>query len=558
MSKPIIVTSALLYANGPVHFGHIAGAYLPADAYVRYLRLKKKDVIYISGSDEYGVAITLSAEIAKRSPKEHVDFYHDVNQKLFQKMGISFDHYSRTTWEGHTKTVQDFFQELYAKGYIEEKIENHLYSEEDKKFLADRYVVGTCPKCSYEDARGDECQKCGASYEATDLKNPRSKMSGASLVLKPSKHWYYRFDQFKKELLAWIEEKKWKTSVINLSKKYVEELRPRAITRDLQWGIPVPLPQAEGKVLYVWFDAPIGYISATQEWAQKKKQPDLWEKYWLDPQAELIHFIGKDNIPFHTIFFPATLMGLDTFYKRADEVPANEFFLLEGKQFSKSEGWYVDLEEFLRKYSSDQIRYYLAANAPENSDSDFSWKEFQARCNNELLAKLGNFVHRVMVFASKRCDGKMPEISPNDDLDMQFINDIRRCSDDIQRAYESFSLRKATQAMMELAQLGNVYFDAKKPWILAKDLSNKHRLDTTIGLCLECIKTLAIIAFPIIPDAAQRIWEMLGFSHHQDPMCWNSIVQSLPAGQKLVVGAPLFVRIEDEQIQEELDKLYKK
>ncbi|MBN1915328.1 MAG: methionine--tRNA ligase [Parachlamydiales bacterium] len=556
MTHPIIVTSALLYANGPLHFGHLAGAYLPADVYVRYLRMKREDVLFICGSDEYGVAITLSADMAGRSFQEHVDYFHHLNQKLFLKMDISFDHYSRTTWSGHAKTVQEFFLELYEKGFIEEKTENHLYSPEDQRFLADRYVVGICPHCGYEQARGDECQKCGASYEATDLKNPRSKMSDAPLILKPSKHWYYRFDLFQQRLLEWLEKKDWKPSVVNLSKQYIRELHARSITRDLDWGIPVPLPEAAGKVLYVWFDAPIGYISATKEWAELQHDPDLWKKYWLNPQAELIHFIGKDNIPFHTIFFPATLMGLDTAYKTVDQVPANEFFLLEGKQFSKSEGWYVDLSTFLETFTADQIRYYLVANAPENADSDFSWREFQARCNNELLAKFGNFVHRVLVFAQQRYQGKIPPITLHDEGDMQFMENMHRCIDAIDGAYAHFSLRKAAQIVMELAQIGNVYFDMKKPWVLAKDLSNKHLLDTTVGLCLECVKTLAFISAPMIPSSAQKIWAMLGFETNLCDTSWEEAKKNLPVHQQMTSPKPLFVKIEDSVIQVELDKLY--
>ncbi|HSX03948.1 MAG TPA: methionine--tRNA ligase, partial [Rhabdochlamydiaceae bacterium] len=390
MPQKILITSALPYANGPLHFGHIAGAYLPGDCYARFQRLLGNDVLYICGSDEYGVAITLSAELAKRTPKEHVDIYHHMIQDFFKKLDLSFDHYSRTTWSGHVADVQEFFLDLLKNGFIEEKITDQLYSEEDRRFLADRYVVGTCPKCGFEEARGDECQKCGSSYEATDLKNPRSKLTGHKLVLKPTKHWFLRFDLFKDRLASWIMQKHWKSNVLNFAKSYIEDLHPRAITRDSDWGVPIPLKGTEGKVFYVWFDAPIGYISATRDWAQTKDKPEAWKEYWFDPDTKLVQFIGKDNIPFHAVFFPAMTMGQDKPYKLVDELPANEFLNLEGRQFSKSEGWYIDLDDFFKQFSADQIRYYLAANAPESQDAEFSWKDFQARCNSELLGKFGN------------------------------------------------------------------------------------------------------------------------------------------------------------------------
>ncbi|MGE0670682.1 MAG: methionine--tRNA ligase, partial [Parachlamydiales bacterium] len=305
MSKKILITSALPYANGPLHFGHIAGAYLPGDCYARYERLKGNRVLYICGSDEYGIAITLSAEMAGKSPKEHVDIFHEINKDLFHKLNFSFDHFSRTTWPGHIKTTQQFFLDLLHNGHIEEKVTEQLFSEKEGKFLADRYVTGTCPKCGFTEARGDECQRCGASYEATDLLNPRSKLSQAPLVRKPTKHWFLRFDHFKEQLTEWIGKKNWKANVVNFAKAYIDDLKPRAITRDMEWGVPLPLPGTEGKVLYVWFDAPIGYISATQEWAELQKKPEAWKDFWLDPQTTLVNFIGKDNIPFHAVFFPA-------------------------------------------------------------------------------------------------------------------------------------------------------------------------------------------------------------------------------------------------------------
>ncbi|MGH7249777.1 MAG: methionine--tRNA ligase, partial [Minisyncoccia bacterium] len=412
MAEKILITSALPYANGPLHFGHIAGAYLPGDCYARFQRLMGNDVLYICGSDEHGVAITLSAELAKRTAKEHVDLFHKINKDFFDRLGFSFDHYSRTTWPGHVPTTQEFYEALRRKGVIEERTENHLYSEQEGRFLADRYVVGTCPKCGYEEARGDECQRCASSYEATDLKNPRSKLTGSSLTLKLSTHLYLRFDKFKGQLTEWIGKKHWKENVIHFAMQYINDLKPRAITRDSDWGIPVP--GYPGKVFYVWFDAPIGYVSATKEWAEKIGKPHRWEDYWFDPKCKLVHFIGKDNIPFHAVFFPAMLMGQDRPYKLPDEIPANEFYMLEGRQFSKSEGWYIDLQEFFSRYTADQARYVIAANAPETSDSAFSWKDFQMRCNAELLGKFGNFVNRVLVFAKQHCGSKVPKMGKHD------------------------------------------------------------------------------------------------------------------------------------------------
>jgi methionyl-tRNA synthetase len=558
MHQKVLITSALPYANGPLHFGHIAGAYLPGDCYARYERLKGCDVLYICGSDEYGIAITLSAEIAGRTPKEHVDLYHNIIKNFFSQLDFSFDHYSRTTWPGHTKTTQQFFKDLLDNGYIEEKTTEQLYSEKDKKFLADRYVVGTCPKCGFGNARGDECQKCGASYEATDLINPRSKLTGAPLIRKPTKHWFMRYDLFKDKLNEWISKKDWKSNVVNFAKTYINELKPRAITRDMEWGIPLPLPGAEGKVLYVWFDAPIGYISATQEWAELHHKPDAWKDYWLDPKTKLVQFIGKDNIPFHAVFFPAQIMGQNTPYKLVDELPANEFYNLEGKQFSKSEGWYIDLEAFFKQFTADQIRFAIASNAPETQDSEFTWKDFQARCNNELLGKYGNLVNRVLVFAQNNCERKIPEMKQLHEQDQQFLNKIHELAKEANDAYAHFRLRRASQVVMELAQLGNVYFDAKKPWISARSAMTHQDMANTIACCLECIKILALISFPIIPQAAEKVWKMLGFSTPLSQARWEETAASmLLAGHALPEPKILFTKIEDDVIQKETEKLHK-
>lgn len=547
----ILITSALPYANGPLHFGHIAGAYLPGDCYARYMRLQGHEVLYLCGSDEHGVAITLSAELAGRTPQAHVDLFDKINRDLFAKLNFSFDHYSRTTWKGHAETTRGFFDVLNRKGFIEERTEKHLYSEQEQRFLADRYVTGTCPKCGHPEARGDECPKCGASYEATDLKHPRSKMSGSPLVLRPSAHLYFRFDKFRQQLSDWLQSKHWKENVRNFAQSYVDDLKPRAITRDSDWGIPVP--GYPNKVFYVWFDAPIGYISAAQEWAQSIGKPTRWEDFWLDPQTRLVQFIGKDNIPFHAVFFPAMLMGQDLPYKLPDEIPANEFFLLEGRQFSKSDNWTIDLERFFTRYTADQIRYAIAANAPETADSEFTWRDFQLRCNSELLGKLGNYVNRLLVFTHNKLGGTIPA-----GADREFLSEVHALADGASQAYETFHLRKATQLLMEIAQKGNVYFDTQKPWALLKDPASHDRLQTVIASCFECAKTLALVASPILPTAAQAIWHMLGQSGTLADLNWPTVLKTpLPAGQKLREPVLLFKRVEDAEIAEELAILKK-
>ncbi len=554
----ILITSALPYANGPLHFGHIAGAYLPADCYARFQRLMKRDVLFICGSDEYGIAITLSAELAKCSPKEHVDHFHIINRDFFEKLQISFDHYSRTTWEGHVEPTHQFFLDLLTNGYIEAKTTEQLYSEKDDRFLADRYVIGTCPRCGFENARGDECPKCGASYDATEMKFPRSKLTDAPLSLRPTKHWFLRLDLFKDRLKEWVSTKRWKPNVINFIEDYINHLHPRAITRDMKWGIDVPLPDAEGKVLYVWFDAPIGYISATKEWALKTNQPEKWKDYWLDEKTKLVQFIGKDNIPFHASIFPAMVMGQNQSYKLVDELPANEFYNLEGRQFSKSDGWTIDLEEFFKHYTPDQIRYVIAANAPETADSEFSWKDFQQRCNGELLGKYGNLVNRVLVFIHTRCQGVIPNCEALEAIDREFLKNIKELCVEISDCYENFKLRRASQLVMELAQLGNIYFDTKKPWSDAKQEENRARMETTLACCIGCIKSLALISSPIIPDTAEKVWKMLGHNDSIQERGWKKILSDpLESGQKLKPAAILFQKIEDVHIEKELENLQK-
>ncbi|MBS0615977.1 MAG: methionine--tRNA ligase [Verrucomicrobia bacterium] len=539
----VLITSALPYANGALHFGHIAGAYLPADCYARFCRLRGDDVLFICGSDEYGIPITINAEMAGRTPQQHVDIFHKVNKDLFAQLRMSFDNYSRTSWKGHIPTVQEFFTDLLNNGYIEPRTTKQLYSEKDGRFLADRYVTGTCPKCGFDAARGDECPKCAASYEATDLINPRSKISGGPLVAKPTKHWFLRFDLFAEKLREWIATKNWKPSVTHFAMSYVDDLKARAITRDGEWGVPIPLPDTEGKVLYVWFDAPIGYISATKEGF-----PDTWQNYWLKDDVQYVQFLGKDNIPFHAVFFPAMVMGQNKPYKQVDDIAANEFLNLEGRQFSKSDGWTIDLDRFFEHFTADQIRYVLAANAPETQDSEFTWKDFQTRCNSELLGKYGNLANRVLVFIANKAEGRVPE----QEFDTDFINKVKELAKLAAEAYSTYHLRKASQLVMEIAAAGNVYFDGEKPWKI-EDPAKKGKV---LRSCLECLKILALVSSPIVPDAAQKLWQMLGQKEALSKENWDAVLKTpLKAGLALPKPEVLFKRVEDAIIQEEIDKL---
>ncbi len=552
VKKKVLITSALPYANGQLHFGHIAGAYLPADCYARFERLQGSEVLYICGSDEYGVAITLAAELAGKKPQEHIDFFHKLNSDLFKQLHFSFDHFSRTTWEGHEATVQQFFNDLLANGYIKEEETEQLFSLKENRFLADRYVVGICPKCGYSNARGDECPRCGASYEATDLKEPRSKLTGGELIRRSTKHWFLRFDLFKDRLKSFLEERDWKSNVKHFASSYLEHIRPRSITRDGEWG--VPLPGSEGKVFYVWFDAPIGYITATQEWALSKGNPEAWKDFWLDPTTTYVQFIGKDNIPFHALFFPAMIMGQNRPYKLVDHLPANEFLLLQGRQFSKSEGWTIDLVDFFRYSTADQIRYTLAANAPERQDAEFSWKDFENRCNSELLGKYGNLANRVLVFVHRHSAALIPKKGILGSQDREFLDHIFHLSEEIRISYQHFHLRKATTLLMEMAQLCNGYFDGKKPWILVK--KGGPEIETALFCSMEAIKFLALVSSPIIPDAAQKIWEWIGYTTLLEKENWDKVVTTtLVSGRSLPPHGILFKPIERSWIEEKEEEL---
>ncbi|ASD30748.1 methionine--tRNA ligase [Chlamydia abortus] len=507
MPSRVLITSALPYANGPLHFGHIAGAYLPADVYARFRRLLGDDVLYICGSDEYGIAITLNAERAGMGYQEYVNMYHKIHKDTFDKLGISIDFFSRTTNPFHKKLVQDFYTELQSKGLIENQISLQLYSEEENRFLADRYVEGTCPKCGFDGARGDECQKCGADYEATDLVHPRSKLSGSQLVLKETEHAFLHLERMVEPLLAYIDTCYLPEHIRKFVTDYIKNLRPRAITRDLSWGIPVP--DFPNKVFYVWFDAPIGYISGTMDWAASLNTPEAWKDFWLEDSTEYVQFIGKDNIPFHAAIFPAMELGQSIPYKKMDALVSSEFYLLEGCQFSKSEGNYIDIDTFLDTYSLDKLRYVLAATAPETSDSEFTFMDFKTRCNSELVGKFGNFIHRVLVFAEKN-GFKELAYSANllEDQDKQFLDRAQQIVRDAQEHYSQYSLRKACCAIMELAALGNVYFNDQAPWKLLKE-GLSHRVEAVLFCACYCQKLLALISYPIIPGTAWEIWRML-------------------------------------------------
>jgi methionyl-tRNA synthetase len=553
----ILITSALLYANGMPHFGHLAGAYLPADAYARFQRLQGHDVLLLSGSDEYGVAITLAAELAAQKPKEFVDHYYRQHKRLFERLGFSYDYWARTSWEGHGQLAQQFFTQLLANGHIEERVTQQLYDPTAGRFLADRYVVGICPRCQFEPARGDECPSCGTSYDASELGNPRSKLTGAPLETRATTHWFLCFDKLQERLTAWLAQKDWKPNVLAFARHYLEHLIARPITRDLEWGVPVPLPNAQGKVLYVWFDAPIGYISATQEWAQSIGQPERWKDYWLDPETRLVQFIGKDNIPFHSVLFPAMILGQNQPYKLVDQLPANEFLMLEGRQFSKSDNWTIDLEKFLTQFHPDQLRYALIANAPESADSEFTWADFAMRCNTELVGKWANLVHRTLTFVQAQCGGRVPPRHTLESIDRQYLEKIRQRMAAIANHFEGFHQRKAAQELMELASDGNVYFDHKQPWKDAKawrearsDLA-RQRMETTLSCCLEGLQLLAIASSPIMPTTAAKLWSLLGEEKLMDR--WTA--DPLTEGKPLPAPEPLFQRVDEALIQSQRAQL---
>jgi methionyl-tRNA synthetase len=547
--KRHLITAALPYANGPVHIGHLAGVYVPADIYVRYLRLRGEDVLFICGSDEHGVPITIKARQEKVSPQDIVDKFHGMIRDAFSEFGISFSIYSRTTSKTHYQTASDFFRKLYDKGDFIEKTTSQYYDEEARQFLADRYITGTCPVCGNESAYGDQCEKCGSSLNATDLKNPKSMISGSTPVLKDTLHWFLPLDRYEGFLRKWIleENKDWKQNVLGQCKSWLDAgLQPRAVSRDLDWGIPVPVEGAAGKVLYVWFDAPIGYISAT-----KDLTPD-WEKYWKDPETHLVHFIGKDNIVFHCIVFPAMLKAEGSFILPAN-VPANEFLNLEGEKISTSRNWAVWLHEYLLDFpgKQDVLRYVLCSTMPEAKDNDFTWKDFQARNNNELVAVLGNFVNRALVLTHKYFEGRVPVLSGLTDGDRATLSELPRLKEAVEYNLDNFRFREALKSMMDMARLGNKYLADNEPWKVIK--TDPARVGTVLNISLQITANLAIVAQPFLPFSASKIAEFIKLG----TSLWKDAGRGdiLEAGHLLGEASLLFEKIEDDAIDIQLQKL---
>ncbi|HPB25161.1 MAG TPA: methionine--tRNA ligase [Bacteroidales bacterium] len=552
--KRTTITSALPYANGPVHIGHLAGVYVPADIYARYLRSKGEDVVFIGGSDEHGVPITIKARHEHCLPQDIVDKYHHIIKKAFEEFGISFDIYSRTSNKIHHETSAEFFKTLYDKGEFIEKVTRQYYDEEAKQFLADRYITGTCPHCNNERAYGDQCEQCGTSLNATDLINPKSVLSGNPPVLRDTKHWFLPLDKYEPWLRQWIleEHKEWKTNVYGQCKSWLDQgLQPRAVTRDLDWGVKVPVEGAEGKVLYVWFDAPIGYISATKEWAAANGKN--WETYWKDKETRLLHFIGKDNIVFHCIVFPAMLHAEGS-YILPDNVPANEFLNLEGDKISTSRNWAVWLHEYLEEFpgKQDVLRYTLTATAPETKDNDFTWKDFQARNNSELVAILGNFVNRALVLTHKFYNGEVPACSTITEYDKQVLNDLAGFPATIAESLDAFRFREALAETMNLARLGNKYLAETEPWKLIN--TDAERVKTIMNIALQICANLSIVMEPFLPFSAAKLIGLLNVSKHT----WHDAGRSdlLMPGHKISRAEFLFEKIEDEAIDFQLKKLH--
>ena len=548
--KRTLVTAALPYANGGVHIGHLAGVYVPADIYVRYLRLRKRDVLFICGSDEHGVPVTIRARKENCTPQQVVDRYHKLIKESFEGFGISFDAYGRTTSETHRQTASDFFRTLYDKGEFVEKESEQYYDEEAHTFLADRYITGECPHCHSEGAYGDQCEKCGTALSPTELINPKSAVSGAKPVLRKTRHWYLPLDKHQQWLEPWITEqhKEWRSNVMGQCKSWFDMgLQPRAVSRDLDWGIPVPVEGADGKVLYVWFDAPIGYISNTKELL-----PNDWEKWWKDKDTRLIHFIGKDNIVFHCIVFPAMLKAEGS-YILPDNVPANEFLNLEDNKISTSRNWAVWLDEYLLDFpgKQDVLRYVLTANAPETKDNNFTWRDFQARNNNELVAVYGNFVNRALQLTKKYYGGRVPEQGELTDYDLQTIEEFKGVKAEVERLIEGFRFRDAQKEAMNLARIGNKYLADSEPWKVVK--TDPKRVETVLNLSLQLVANLATAFEPFLPFSSARLREMLQLPEVQ----WERLgaIDLLPAGHQLGEPALLFEKIEDETVQAQLDKL---
>jgi len=554
--KRYTITAALPYTNGPIHIGHLAGVYVPADIYARYLRLTGNDVAYISGSDEHGAAIPMRAKKEGVSPQVIIDKYHGIIKKSFEDFGISFDNYSRTSAEIHHKTASEFFTKMYNDGEFIEETSEQLYDAEANQFLADRFVVGTCPKCGFEESYGDQCESCGTSHNATDLINPKSAITGNTPTLKETKHWFLPLDKHEAFLREWVLEghkKDWKPNVYGQVKSWVEDgLRPRAVTRDLDWGIPVPVKGGEGKVLYVWFDAPIGYISSTKEWAAREGKN--WEDYWKKDDTKLVHFIGKDNIVFHCIIFPAMLKAHGD-YILPDNVPANEFLNLEGNKLSTSKNWAVWLHEYLEEFPNQQdvLRYTLTANAPESKDNDFTWKDFQAKNNNELVAIFGNFINRVVVLTNKYYTGIVPAPTDFTEVDEDVLAAVKEFPNIIGKSIERYRFREASQELMNLARLGNKYLADEEPWKVIK--VDAERVQTIMYVALQISAALAVVSKPFLPFTSDKLKGILNLD---ETLSWEDITVKdvlLPAAHQINKAELLFSKIEDQTIEIQLEKL---
>ena len=559
--KRYTITAALPYTNGPVHIGHLAGVYIPADIYARFQRMQGKDVAFVCGSDEHGVPITLKAKKEGITPQQVVDKYNSIIKQSFEDFGISFDNYSRTTSKIHHDTASEFFKKLHSEGKFIEEVTQQLYDADANQFLADRFVVGTCPKCGNEESYGDQCESCGTSHNATDLINPKSAITGAVPSLKETKHWFLPLDKYEPFLKEWILEehkKDWKTNVYGQCKSWIDDgLRPRAVTRDLDWGIPVPAPDADGKVLYVWFDAPIGYISATKQWA--KKQGKDWEPYWKDKDTKLLHFIGKDNIVFHCIIFPSMLKAEGS-YILPNNVPANEFLNLEGNKISTSKNWAVWLHEYLEDFPGQQdvLRYVLTSNAPETKDNDFTWADFQARNNNELVAIFGNFINRVTVLTHKYYDGITPSEGMLSQIDIKTLETVRAYPAVIESSIERYRFREAQQELMNVARLGNKYLADQEPWKTIK--TDEQRTKTVMFVALQIASALAILSEPFLPHTSRKLKEMLRINSRetQNGLQWSDVATKqilIAPGHTINTNELLFSKIEDSQIQAQMDKL---
>lgn len=557
--KRYTITAALPYTNGPIHIGHLAGVYVPADIYTRYLRLNDKDVIFVCGSDEHGVPITIKAKKEGITPQDVVDKYNRIIKDSFEDFGIQFDNYSRTSAKVHHDTATEFFKNMHEQGKFIEETTEQLYDPKAKQFLADRFVTGTCPKCGNEEAYGDQCEKCGSSLHANDLINPKSTLTDEKPVSKSTKHWFLPLDQYDGWLKEWIikgHKDDWKPNVYGQCKSWIDEgLRPRAVTRDLDWGIPVPVEGADGKVLYVWFDAPIGYISATKEWAERENKD--WEPYWKDEDTKLIHFIGKDNIVFHCIIFPVMLKAEGS-YILPDNVPANEFLNLEGQKLSTSKNWAVWLHEYLEDFPNQQdvLRYVLTANAPETKDNDFTWKDFQTRNNSELVGIFGNFINRVVVLTNKYYEAVVPEKGEFSQVDQDVLKELQKSTEDIAVSIEKYRFREAQAKMMNIARLGNKYLADEEPWKLQK--TDPERTQTIMYVALQISAGLAIISEPFLPFSSSKLKKMLNFEALETTLLWKDIADKkefLPKGHQIGETELLFSKIEDESIEKQLQKL---